>query len=341
VARTRRVDTNTPGIRRVKRGMGFSYHEEDGERISDKATLERIRSLAIPPAWSDVWICPHPRGHIQATGYDDAGRKQYRYHDDWRESRDRIKFQEMEAFAKALPDLRDRLDHGLAKRELVFERVCSCAVRLLDLGLFRIGSERYETENESYGLATIKRKHVTISGGEAIFDYPSKSGQRSTHRINDPVVMPTLKALKQRKGGTKLKDFLVYKDGREWKDLESDDVNAFIKETAGDGFSAKDFRTWSATVLAAISVAQPHEREDGKTKASRKRIINAAVERTAKYLNNTPAVCRSSYIDPRVFDRFESGETIASRLKRIESRTDEDEFADRDKIEAAVLDLLS
>ena len=198
--RTRRVDTNTPGIRRVKRGAGFSYHEEDGERISDKATLERIRALAIPPAWTDVWICPHPRGHIQATGYDDAGRKQYRYHDDWRESRDRIKFEEMEDFAKALPDLRARLDEGLAKRGLVFDRVCSCAVRLLDLGLFRIGSERYETENESYGLTTIKRKHVTIAGGEATFDYPAKSGKRSRQGISDPSVMPTLKALKQRRG---------------------------------------------------------------------------------------------------------------------------------------------
>jgi DNA topoisomerase IB len=337
--RTRRVDTNTPGIRRVKRGLGFSYHEEDGETISDKATLERIRSLAIPPAWTDVWICPHPRGHIQATGYDVAGRKQYRYHDDWRESRDRIKFAEMEDFAKALPALRERLDKGLRKRDLVFDRVCSCAVRLLDLGLFRVGSERYETENESYGLTTIKREHMTISNGEAVFDYPSKSGQRSTHAISDRSVMPTLKALKQRRGGRGLKDLLVYKDGREWHDLVSDDVNAFIKETAGDGFSAKDFRTWNATVLAAVAVAG-HDERDATTKAARKRVINDAVKETARYLNNTPAVCRSSYIDPRVFDCFASGETIAARLKRIERDTGPGRFADREKIEAAVLALL-
>ena len=340
MARTRRVDTNTPGIRRVKRGVGFSYHEEDGERISDRATLERIRSLAIPPAWTDVWICPHPRGHIQATGYDDAGRKQYRYHDDWRESRDRIKFQEMEDFAKALPGLRVRLDAGLALRGLVFDRVCSCAVRLLDLGLFRIGSERYETENESYGLTTIKRKHVTISGGEAVFDYPAKSGKRSKQGINDPSVMPTLKALKVRKGGRDLKDFLVYRDGKQWHDLVSADVNAYIKETAGEGFSAKDFRTWNATVLAAVAVAN-HDESDATSKAARKRVINDAVKETARYLNNTPAVCRSSYIDPRVFDRFADGETIERRLQRIERSTDPGRFADREKIEAAVLALLA
>jgi DNA topoisomerase-1 len=339
MARTRRVDTNGPGIRRVGRGVGFSYHEEDGERISDKATLERIRALAIPPAWSDVWICPHPRGHVQATGYDDAGRKQYRYHDDWRESRDRLKFAEMEDFATALPALRERLDEGLKKRGLGFDRVCSCAVRLLDLGLFRIGNERYEADNESYGLTTIKRTHMRIEGREAIFDYPSKSGKRSKHTISHPSVLPTLKALKQRKQAPKLKDLLVYREGREWRDLVSDDVNAFIKETAGDGFSAKDFRTWNATVLAAVFVAV--HSDDVETKAARKRVANLAIRETAAFLNNTPAVCRASYIDPRVFDRFDSGETIAPRLKRIERAADPGQFPDREEIEAAVLKLLA
>ena len=174
MARTRRVDTSTPASAGSDAGLGFSYHEEDGEPITDSATLERIRSLAIPPAWKDVWICPHPRGHIQATGYDDAGRKQYRYHDDWRESRDRIKFAEMEQFAKALPELRASVDADLRKRKLVYERVCSCAVRLLDLGLFRIGSERYETDNESYGLTTIKRSHVKVDGAGGDLRLPVK-----------------------------------------------------------------------------------------------------------------------------------------------------------------------
>ncbi len=339
MARTRRVDTSGPGIRRVKRGLGFSYQEEDGETITDKATLDRIRAMAIPPAWRDVWICPHPRGHIQATGYDDAGRKQYVYHDDWRASRDRVKFEEMEEFARTLPALRERLDTGLRKRDLGFERVCSCAVRLLDLGLFRIGSERYEADNESYGLTTIKRRHMRISAKEAVFDYPSKSGQRSNHTISDPSVLPTLRALKKRTGGQRLKDLLVYKDGRVWKDLVSDDVNAFIKETAGPGFSAKDFRTWNATVLAAVFVAV--HGEEAETKAARKRVANLAVRQTAEFLNNTPAVCRASYIDPRVFDCFDSGETIAPRLERIERGTDPGQFPDREKIEAAVLTLLS
>ena len=245
----------------------------------------------------------------------------------------------MEDFAAALPTLREELDETLKLRGLVHDRVCACAVRLLDLGLFRIGSERYENDNESYGLTTIKRRHVRIERGVAIFDYPSKSGQRSEHRIANAVVMPTLKALKQRKGGTKLKDFLVYRDGRPWHDLVAEDVNAFIKERAGDGFSAKDFRTWNATVLAAVSVAT--HGEEATTKAARKRVVLQAVKDTAVLLNNTPAVCRSSYIDPRVFDRFESGETIRARLARIERSNEPGEFVDRDEIEKAVLALLA
>jgi DNA topoisomerase IB len=335
--RTKRVDTTGPGIHRVGRGTGFSYHEEDGELISDRATLERIRSLAIPPAWSDVWICPHPRGHVQATGYDDAGRKQYRYHDDWRASRDRIKFAEMEDFASSLPRLRKRLDEGLGERGLVYDRVCSCAVRLLDLGLFRVGSERYETENESYGLTTLKRRHMTISRGEARFEYPSKSGQESVHRISDESVLPTLKTLRRRRSGES-DNLLVYRDGREWRELDSDEVNSFIKEVAGDGFSAKDFRTWNATVLAAAMLAK--QGEVPGTKAARKRAVNLAIRETARFLNNTPAVCRASYIDPRIFDRYDSGETIAGSLKRIERAVDPGEFPEREKIERAVLKLL-
>ena len=337
MARTRRVDTSTPGIRRLGRGRGFSYHEEDGTRITDQDTLERIRALAIPPAWTDVWICPHPRGHIQATGVDDAGRKQYRYHDDWRESRDRIKFEEMEDFARALPRLRERIDEGLGARGLVKDRVCSCAVRLLDLGRFRVGSERYEADNQSYGLTTIKRKHLTIERGVATFDYPGKSGKRGRQVIEDQSVMPVLKALKSRKQAPKLQDLLVFHEGREWHDLAADDVNAFIKEIAGEGFSAKDFRTWNATVLAAVFLSAA---EEPTSKTAQKRAITDAVKRTAAYLNNTPAVCRASYIDPRVFDRYADGETIAPQLKRIERGADPGRFAEREAIERAVLRLL-
>lgn len=338
MARTRRADPSGPGIRRVGRGRGFSYHEEDGERITDAETIERIRSLAIPPAWKQVWICPHPRGHVQATGTDDAGRRQYRYHDDWRESRDRIKFEEMLEFAERLPDLRARVDEGLAARGLIFERVCCCAVKLLDLGLFRIGSERYETDNNSYGLTTLKRKHVRVESGEAVFRYPAKSGQRITTRISHPSVMPALRALAKRTSGRSA-NFLVYRDGRRWEELHSDQVNDLIKQTAGEGFSAKDFRTWNATVLAAVFVAI--HGEDVSSRAAQRRTVNLAVRETASYLGNTPAVCRASYIDPRVFDRFESGETIRPAMKRIERSLEPGEFAERERIEDAVSKLLA
>ncbi len=338
--RTRRVDCSGPGIHRTRRGGGFSFHEQDGELITDEATLERVRALAIPPAWSDVWICPDPRGHIQATGYDDAGRKQYRYHDDWREHRDRVKFAEMEEFARRLPKLRARIEAGLDERGLVFERVCACAVALLDLGLFRVGSERYESENESYGLTTIKCRHLSFEDGDAVFDYPSKSGKRGHQQISAPQVMPTLRALKKR--GEPGQDLFLFRRGREWRDLTSEHVNAYIKEVAGPGFSAKDFRTWNATVLCAVLLAvnAPDGGRRRPTKAERKRIANAAVRETAAYLNNTPAVCRASYIDPRVFDRFDSGETVRGALERIERGADPGAFPDREGIERAVLRLL-
>lgn len=326
-------------MRRRRRGRGFSYHEEDGELITDEETLERVRSLAIPPAWEEVWICPDPRGHIQATGIDDAGRKQYRYHDDWRAHRDRDKFDEMEHFARRLPKLRERIRGSLAAKGLGEDRVTACAVALLDLGLFRIGSERYENENESYGLTTLKCKHLEIAAGAANFDYPSKSGQRSRHRISDPSVIKVLAALKrQAKPSRKL---FGYRVGREWRDLTAQQVNAWIKETAGAGFSAKDFRTWNATVLCAVHLAV-HVDEEGppRSRAARKRIANLAVRETAQYLNNTPAVCRSSYIDPRVFDRFDSGTTMRASLERIERSAGPGEFPAREAIERAVLRLL-
>jgi DNA topoisomerase-1 len=333
--RTRRVDCSGPGLRRVRRGKGFSYHEEDGERVTDAEVIDRISGLAIPPAWTDVWICSDPRGHIQATGIDAAGRKQYRYHDDWRARRDRQKFDEMLEFARRLPRLRRRIDEGLAERGLVLERVSAAAVGLLDRGLFRIGSERYEDENESYGLTTLKVKHLHFENGAAVFEYPSKSGQTSSHEIADPALMPVLKALAKR--GEPDEDLLGYRDGREWRDLTPVHVNSWIKDVAGEEFSAKDFRTWNATVLAAMALAE-HDGEE-TTKAARKRIGREVVESVAAHLNNTPAVCRASYIDPRVFDRFDSGQTVADSLRRFDRRAG-DGFADREAIERAVVDLL-
>jgi DNA topoisomerase I len=336
--RLRRSDCAGPGLRRKRRGRGFQYLEEDGTPIEDREVLERIRALSIPPAWEDVWICPYPRGHIQATGIDDAGRKQYLYHQAWREHRDREKFDEMLHFAAALPKLRRQLADDLGRRGLARDRVRACAVRLLDLGFFRIGSEQYADENETFGLATLRRSHVKIERGAAIFDYPAKGSKRHVRAIEDPLVLPTLKALKRRKGGGR--DLLVYRVGRDgWADLRSDEINEYLKDAAGGDFTAKDFRTWNATVLAAVAVAG-HDGDAG-TKAAKKRIVNAAVKQVAGYLDNTPAVCRSAYIDPRVFDRFDSGETIRGPLKRIVDGSGPDEFPDRERIETAVRRLIS
>jgi DNA topoisomerase I len=334
--RLRRSDCSGPGLRRVRRGRGFRYLEQDGTPIDDREVLERIRELAIPPAWEDVWICPHPRGHVQATGIDDAGRKQYLYHRAWREHRDREKFDQMLEFAAALPGLRRRVVEDLSRRGLVRERVLACGVRLLDLGFFRIGSERYAAENETFGLATLRKRHLTIERGAAVFDYRAKGAKRHRQVIDDPIVLPTLKALKKRRDGG---DLLAYKVGRSgWTDVRSEEVNDYLKQAAGGDFTAKDFRTWNATVLAAVAIAGHDGTAD--TKTARKRVVNQAVRQVAEYLDNTPAVCRSAYIDPRVFDRFDAGETIRGSLERIVAGSAPDEFPEREKIETAVRRLI-
>jgi len=333
--RLRRVDCSEPGIRRARRGRGFSYLGADGAPIRDREVLERIGALAIPPAWEDVWICPDERGHIQATGVDAAGRKQYRYHDAWRERQDRVKFDRMLDFARALPRLRTRLDDDLTRRGLARERVLACGVCLLDLGFFRVGSERYAAENETYGLATLRRGHLRFEHGEAVFDYRSKGGRRHVQAVADPSVLPTLRALKRRRGsGSTL---LAYRARRRWVDVRSEELNEYLRAAAGGDFTAKDFRTWNATVLAAVTLG----RENGAagSKAARKRLIRQAVGEVAEYLDNTPAVARGSYIDPRVFDRFDSGETIHRALRRA-AAANGGGFADRERIERAVVALI-
>ena len=253
--RLRRVDCSSPGIRRRRHGRGFSYVDSRGVRIDDPDVLHRIAQLAIPPAWRDVWICPHPRGHLQATGTDAAGRKQYRYHDDWRTRRDSAKFDDMVRFAKALPRLRGRVHADVGACAKLDRRcVLAAAVRLLEIGFFRIGSEQYAVENESYGLATIRKEHVTIEpGGVMVFDYPAKSGQRRHQGILDERLAGIVAALKRRRGGGP--ELLAYKERGRWRDVRSDDINAYVKEATGGDFSAKDFRTWNATLLAAVALA--------------------------------------------------------------------------------------
>jgi DNA topoisomerase IB len=336
MARLRRTDCSGPGITRKRAGRGFAYYD-DGERIEDPEVLTRIRDLGIPPAWNDVWICPYPNGHLQATGIDAAGRKQYRYHEAWRTRRDAEKFEDMTRFARALPALRERVEADLnATDELTRERVLACAVRLLDRGFFRIGTEEYTATNESFGLATIRKEHVTIDGEQMIFDYPAKSGQRRIQAVVDPLAKDIVCTLKRRRGGGP--DLLAYKNGRRWSDVRSSDINDYLKEATGDDFSAKDFRTWSATVLAAVALAVSGSAQGAKT--SRKRAITRAIKETARYLGNTPAVCRASYIDPRIFDAYNAGLVLDHQVL-LDAAEPGQLPTQHPEIEAAVLDLLN
>ena len=337
--RLRRVDCSGPGITRRGRGRGFEYLDARGERITDEETVARIRDLAIPPAWRDVWICPDPTGHLQATGVDAAGRKQYRYHDRWRRRRDQQKFDAMLDFARALPAMRERVTAELRATEAVTrERVLACAVRLLDRGFLRVGGEDYASENQSYGLATLRKEHVTVHEGVITFDYPSKSGRRMVRSLTDDDVYPIVRTLRRRRGGGP--ELLAYRRGRGWVDIRSDDVNEYVKEVTGGDFSAKDFRTWNATVLAAVALAVSGAAAGSRT--ARKRASTRAVKEVAGYLGNTPAVARASYIDPRVFDRFDSGLTIGGALEGLVERgTDVSEPSIQAAVEDAVIDLIS
>jgi DNA topoisomerase-1 len=337
MARLRRADCSGPGITRKRAGRGFAYYDDTGARVDDPEVIERIRALGIPPAWKNVWICPHPNGHLQATGIDAAGRKQYRYHEAWRTRRDAEKFDEMIRFARALPAVRDRVEAELTSGDqLTRERVLACAIRLLDRGFFRIGTEEYTQLNESYGLATIRKEHVKIDGESMLFDYPAKSGQRRVQAVVDPLVKDIVCRLKRRRGGGP--DLLAYKVGRTWCDLKSDDINAYLKEVTGDDFSAKDFRTWSATVLAAVALAVSGPAQG--TKTSRQRAKTRAIKETARYLGNTPAVCRASYIDPRIFDAYDAGLVLDQRVL-LEAAEPGRLPTQHPEIENAVLDLLN
>ncbi len=347
MARLRRSDCAAPGIARRRRGRGFEYRDPDGDRVDDPEVLERIAALAIPPAWREVWICMDPQGHLQATGLDAAGRKQYLYHERWRRRRDRQKFDSMLGFGRALPRLRRRVAHDLkpvvgrrpgrlAAGELTVPVVLACSVRLLDLGFFRIGSEDYAERNESYGLTTMLRRHVTIAGGEIVFDFPAKSGQRRIQAIADPEVTAVVAALKRRRSGTQL---LAYRDSQNaWVEVHAEQVNEYIKRHAQGEFTAKDFRTWNATVLAAVALAA---RGDATSRAQRQRKVRGAIETVAAYVGNTPAVCRASYVDPRVIDRYQAGVTIAPALDGLPAAgPDLSDARLRRRIEGAVLDLL-
>jgi DNA topoisomerase IB len=336
VGRFKRSNCSIPGIRRRRRGRGFEYVDElTGDRIEDAETLTRIAALAVPPAWTDVWICPDPQGHLQAVGIDDAGRRQYCYHDRWLERRAQEKFDGMVRFARALPEVRAVTDRHLRRRGLRRERVLGGAVRLLDLGFFRIGGEEYAEDNGTFGLATMRRRHVRLEpGGVVVFDFAAKGRKRHVQAVADRPVYRLVRELKERDGGGT--ELLVYRDGDGWRDVRSTEINDYLKQLAGEEFTAKDFRTWNGTVLAAVALALV---DPPASEHARKRVISRAVSDVATFLGNTPAVARSAYIDPRVLDRFREGVTIAAALDGT-SAASLDEVEVRGPIEEAVLDLL-
>src|SRR5215213_6558850 len=339
--RLRRADCSAPGLTRRRQGRGFTYIDQDGGSVEDPEDLGRIGELGIPPAWKDVWICPDPRGHLQATGVDAAGRKQYLYHPQWRTRRDQQKFDEMVDFARTLPKLREHVDdHLTATDALTRERVLACAVRLLDRGFFRIGSEQYTVQNESYGLATMRKEHVRLDPEHRgmVFDYIAKSGKRRIQGVVDPAAFEVVATLKRRRGGGP--ELLAYKHGRGWSDVKSADINEYLKEATGADFSAKDFRTWAATMLAAIALAVSGEVAD--TKTGRKRAVTRAVKEVSHYLGNTPAVCRASYIDPRVIDAYNGGLIIRPALDELGDTDEPGELPIHQRVvEEAVLDLIN
>jgi len=335
VPRLRRVSPTSPGLHRLRRGRGFAYVDAAGNPVTDEATLSRIKGLVLPPAWRDVWICPVSTGHIQAVGTDAAGRKQYRYHDHWRMTRDLAKHERILDFAALLPTIREQIAADLAREELDRSRVLSCAVRLLDLGFFRIGSEQYASANQTFGLATMRKDHVTVSDGVITFDYIAKSGKQRVQSLVEPEVAAVVQALKRRRGGGP--ELLAYRHGGRWVDVKSADINAHLRELSGGEFTAKDFRTWSATVLAAVGLAVS---TDATTPTARKRAVTRVVQEVSHYLGNTPAVCRSSYIDPRIIDLYDNGVTIADSLRTLGDGVRPGHPATQGSVEAAVLRLL-
>lgn len=295
-----------PGITRKGAGTGFSYRDPAGERITDKRTRSRIKALAIPPAWTDVWISPSPNGHIQATGRDAKGRKQYRYHPKWREVRDANKYEHVLAFGRALPGIRARVDEDLRKPGLPREKVLAAIVRLLETTLIRVGNDEYATHNRSYGLTTMRDRHVEIDGASVTFSYNGKSGVEHEVDLHDRRLANIVKRC-QDIPGQELFQY-VDADGNR-QDVGSDDVNAYLKEISGDDFTAKDFRTWAGTRLAAEALA---EFEAFDSDAAAKKNIVAAIERVAGRLRNTTTICRKCYVHPAVIDAYMDGDTVAS-----------------------------
>jgi DNA topoisomerase-1 len=305
----RYVHDNLPGFARRRKGKKtFTYLDPDGRAITDAAVIARIRSLAIPPAWKDVWICPFENGHLQATGKDARGRKQYRYHPRFRQVRDRNKYEHIIDFALALPDIRRRVDADLSRPGLPKDKVLAAVVRLLEATLIRVGNEEYAKENHSYGLTTLRQQHVDVTGARIHFEFRGKSGVEHEIDLDDARLAEIVRQCHELPG----QELFQYLDqAGDWHDINSADVNGYLHEIAGEEFTAKDFRTWSGTVLAAMALANL---ERATTKAQAKKNIVRAVESVAHKLGNTKAVCRKCYVHPAVFDGYLDG-TLLTSLK--------------------------
>lgn len=335
-----------PGLTRRRAGKGWTYRDAGGATIRDRETRARIDGLAIPPAWTDVWICPDPRGHLQALGTDEAGRRQYLYHPAWRERRDRAKHARVLEVAAGLPAARAVADADAARDDLSREHVLGIAFRLLDRGLFRIGSEGYAADNGTYGLATVLREHARVSVDEVTFDYVAKSSKDRHVVVRDPEVAAAIATLKRRSGDAP--ELLAYRESTDpvrWRDLTSDDINGYIQMVVQPDATAKDFRTWHGTVIAAQALGMADAAED-LSPTARKRVVASVMREVAAQLGNTPAVARASYVDPRVVDLWEDGVTIEPVVDALGEHGEELSPGGRDAaiqaaLEQAVVDLLT
>ena len=336
LAHLRYSHDNKPGFTRqpAAGGKGFDYFDKEGKRITDEEEITRIDSLAIPPAYRDVWICPHKNGHLQATGKDDRGRKQYRYHPKWRATADANKYSRVMAFAAALPGIRTRLDHDMARPGLPREKVLATVVKLLETTLIRVGNEEYARDNKHYGLTTMRNRHVKVKGGTIQFSFRGKSGVDHTIELQNPRLAKIVHRC-QEIPGHELFEYLDEDDKPHT--IDSSDVNAYLQEISGQPFTAKDFRTWAGTVLAALAL---QEFETFDTQAAAKKNITNAIEKVAERLGNTPSVCRKCYVHPAILESYVDGTMLESLRKRTEEELTGSHLADLKPEEAAVVGLL-
>jgi DNA topoisomerase I len=328
----RYVSDETLGIRRERQGDTFHYFDKQGREIDNEKELQRFKSLGIPPAWTDVWICPQPNGHIQATGRDAKGRKQYRYHPRWRATRDETKYEHVIAFGRALPEIRARVAHDLRRRDLSRAKVLATVVRLLETTLIRVGNREYARSNKSYGLTTMRDKHAIVDDNNVTFQFRGKSGKRHTITLNDRRLARIVKRCRDLPGY----ELFQYLDERgEQQTIGSADVNDYLREITGQEFTAKDFRTWAGTVLAAMSLREfaPH----GSPTEAKKNIVRT-IEHVAEQLGNTPSTCRKCYVHPAVLDAYLDGSLVDTLAQRAEDLRDSADDLDND--EAMVLDFL-